>query len=317
MNTSQISLSSLQTPGAIKINPYCVSVEAETEAIISEYNLMLPTFSGYHTMSAYLFPNTTPERLAAIILLNDWLFYIDEQFDRNDGMTANMRHEYFLTLATVIKTGTGADTNDPVQAFAIYLHHVFAELGDPRWLHRFIHNTEDHLAGAAIDIDYLLDDYEGDALISAFIDVRRADSGMKPTCDLIEFAYDIYLPDTAWHNPIVSRARDLCVNIGGLMNDLMSYEKEVIELGSSFNLVALLERSGMSFEDAVDETIRYINVEMTQFNTLKAHIPEDDDVLLYYQGLADQITAAYHWQFATMRYKSATSPFIELRTNTL
>ncbi|GAB1421440.1 hypothetical protein MASR2M15_16050 [Anaerolineales bacterium] len=310
MGTSKISLAALKVMEPLKINRHAQFVEHETTLILEQYGLCLPNFDGYHTMSSYLFPEANAERLSAIILLNDWLFYLDDMFDRNVDPSRN-RKAYFLQLAGVIKTGQGDET-DSAQAFAIYLHRLFGQISNPYWLRRFIMNTEDHLKAASKGIDELLDEYRGDELIHEFIQLRMADSGMKPTCDLIEFAHDIYLPDAVWQHEVVREARNLCVNIGGLMNDIFSYEKEVMELSSEFNLVALLERIGMPFDEAVEEAIRHINLYMAKFHALKAQLPDEENVALYYQGLSDQIGAAYHWQLATSRYKSESSPYLEL-----
>ncbi len=138
---------------------------------------------------------------------------------------------------------------------------------------------------------------------------------------LIEVALDILIPDEVLQHPQLQRLTQLTTRFFGFSNDLFSYEKEVLRLGSRFNLIAvLMEAKQLSFAEAVHETIVLLNREAVEFFELESNLPVREEphlneaARLDANGLKAQIIAAYHWQYSTNRYRSPHSPFPELRT---
>jgi hypothetical protein len=186
------------------------------------------------------------------------------------------------------------------------------------WLPRVLRNLWQHLNASTYDVDDIL--IHNDP-VSAYIRLRELDSGMEPEINLIEYAYNIFLPDWVLGHEVVSKATLMCARIGGLMNDVFSYEKEVIIQKSRFNLLAVLQEvEQVSFVEAVDHAIYVLNEYTATFKEMRHHIPlfEDaeinDKLQLYYEGLANMINGTWHWQMSTNRYRSPKSPFPELRT---
>jgi hypothetical protein len=76
---------------------------------------------------------------------------------------------------------------------------------------------------------------------------------------------------------------------------------------------------GASFSQAVDQVITVLNGMVERFEELEGQQPlfrnsaDNQLVARYFRGLRHEITAAYHWQFSTTRYRSPDSPFVELR----
>ncbi len=143
---------------------------------------------------------------------------------------------------------------------------------------------------------------------------------MYPTMLLIEFALGHQIHSQVYEHPLIQRATKLTVLIAAILNDLFSYEKEVMLLDSRFNLVRILmETEQCSFAAAVDQSISMINTWIAKFETI-AHAPLElkldskSHAVDYIHGLRQQIAAAWHWQLATNRYRSPDSPFPILRT---
>lgn len=161
---------------------------------------------------------------------------------------------------------------------------------------------------------------DGKLDVERYIEVREHDSGMYVAIDSIEFAYGIMLPDAVLNHPTIARMRRACANVGGLVNDVISYHKEVEVNDYRFNLLnVLMESRALPFEQAVHEAVLIINDFITDFTQHERHLPTWDDpainadVRLYVQGMRDQIGASLHWQVATNRYRSHNAPFAELR----
>ena len=111
----------------------------------------------------------------------------------------------------------------------------------------------------------------------------------------------------------------MCSRIGGLMNDIFSYEKEVLTHHSRFNLLAVLQEvDGIPFSEGLDYAVRILNEYTAAFMDMYERIPHFDDATinrnlrLYYEGLANMINGTWHWQLSTNRYRSYNSPFPEL-----
>mmetsp|Transcript_28513 Transcript_28513/g.46044 ORF Transcript_28513/g.46044 Transcript_28513/m.46044 type:complete len:139 (+) Transcript_28513:316-732(+) len=136
---------------------------------------------------------------------------------------------------------------------------------------------------------------------------------MLPTVDLVEYAYGCYLPGAVRQHPDVQKAVSLSVLISCLMNDLFSYEKEVLRYGSRFNLLAvMMNANDLTFDEAVDCAVRKLNNLMDAFPATTPDL-EGADLKLYYQALRDIVNGAWFFQISTNRYRSRSSPFPELR----
>ncbi|MEM9953204.1 MAG: terpene synthase family protein [Chloroflexota bacterium] len=318
------SLSDILYAGPCQVNTTAEQAERTAEAFCKELGIYLPNLSEYNTMSAYLFPHTSYERLFAIIVLNNLLFYIDDQMDRNDA-EGNIPSEIeqrrmFDQIVRIFKTGHVQDNQDRLQVSAKAIRDLFLPLSDPRWLKRLIENTEKHLKATTYDSG-VQSNRTGRNLVEHYIAVRDHDSGMVPTVDLIEFASNIYLPDEVLAHSVLQEAMLECTRVAGLMNDIFSYHRECVVMGSDFNLVAVSQHAfGLSFERALDYSIGVINENLESFLAKEANLPSFDDESIdalvhdYYHGLKDQIIAAWHWQLSgTNRYRSPESPFEELR----
>ncbi len=96
--------------------------------------------------------------------------------------------------------------------------------------------------------------------------------------------------------------------------------KRLYSLNSRFNFVrVLMDTRDIPFSEAVHATVQLINTLSAEFQALEAVSPIFNDVQLttqaqrYMRGLRDQLSAAWHWQISTNRYRSPSSPFELLR----
>lgn len=317
-----LNLSNIVVVDVLKRNLHSKSVEKEAEHICQSLGIYRENLRDYNTMSGYLFPTTSPEKLLAITLFNNLLFYIDDCLDRNDTHTPSQteRLKRFQRLIDTFRTGNVQDKSDILENATAYIRNILYPLAEERWFYRFIKNTRSHLDATTYNAtDALTTGRE--VLFNQFIELRQHDSGMVPTVDLIEFASGFYLPDYVHEDPFIVQLKSEVTLASALMNDIFSYHREVIVQGSNFNLIAVVEKAyQLPFEPSLDYSVRYINHIIQSFLDKEKHLPIYGEIYLdshlkgYYTALKDQINAAWHWQLSgTNRYRSAHSPFEQLR----
>jgi hypothetical protein len=120
--------------------------------------------------------------------------------------------------------------------------------------------------------------------------------------------------------------RELTCEIGALMNDVFSFEKECIVDESDFNLVAacFLNNPGWTLERAIRYASDIVRDMVTEFRELEAYITRRciaiqstqpalaKTVLTHIEDLIGSVHATWVWQNVTMRYKG-DSVFAENR----
>jgi hypothetical protein len=317
-----LSLLDITVLGPVQINPHRDQSMATTYDLCSQYGVGLADMHRYTSMSSYLFPSASQERLISIDLLNAVLFYIDDVYDRNaDGLSAGhdpLTADVYHNCIDIFVHG-----RMPAQKHRLYpiwqeLHRRFHASSSTAYLQRLTQSLVEHFQATGISNDAFT--MLGDERIHAYIDARTHDSGMYPTVLLIEFAAALELDSAVQTHPVIIRATYLTVVVAALLNDLFSYEKEVIQLGSRFNLVnILMDTQQISFESAVHRSVLFINRLIADFQAIDSALPVwaepelNQQARLYVDGLRDQIIAAWHWQLNTNRYRSSESPFEALR----
>lgn len=320
----QLSLSQLKPPTKEALTNYnALNVERELEGICRSLGIWQPHFAEYNTMSSYLFPSANHERLFAIGLYNNLLYYVDDTFDRHahSGQLDTLQmKEIFFEAMQVFLTGQATSSKNPVVHTAATLHrYLVPHAPHHQWVQRFAEDTIAHLQSSLRDVDTELPAGQT-SWYDHYNEIRDLDSGMAPTIDLIEYALGHIMPSEIREHPIFKQAQHYVARYCSLTNDIFSYEKEVIAFGSEFNAVVMLQRDGYSLVEAVDHLIEDLNNMVTAFIALTRDLPtwDDDETQAlaerYMESLWHQIVAAYHWQFSTNRYRSQNSIFAELRT---
>jgi hypothetical protein len=319
--TSSVSLAKLKVPAIKQVNPYAAGAEQAAKELCFELGIGLPHIDNYNTMSAFLFPEASHERLVTLILFFNFLYYVDDVYDRHVPGTRNNDADLFGTFLTAAKVfATGAShlvTDEPILRAAYELHCQFASMMPRIWLSRFAASLMAHLKSSLMGLEDL--EHETGTLVERYNRIRSHDAGMESTLDLIEFAGNFVLESRFLNHRAIQDARKQVTDYCGLSNDLFSFEKEVVQHNSEFNVVTVMMREGASFESAVDQVIAQLNDMVDHFDELWSQLPlygdADTNKLIeeYFAGLQYQLSAAYHWQFSTTRYRSPNSPFIELR----
>ena len=323
ISTPTVSLAALKPIGPKNVNPHAAEAERIAKQLCFELGIGLPHIDNYTTQAGYLFPETGLQRLITMILFFNFLYYIDDVYDRHKQSAArednDYLHETFRTAAKILVTGNEMliYNDEPILKAAYEQYLQFTSQSPKIWLDRFTSNILAHLKSSLVDLEDSIQPNE--TLLQRYNRLRDFDCGMEPTLDLIEFAHGTVIGAQMLGHPIIQTARYQVARYCGLSNDLFSYEKEVIFHGSNFNIVAVLVAEGHTFEEAVDMVIDMLNAMIEKFEELESQLPLYEDHLMnytvaqYFKGLRQELAAAYYWQFDTTRYRSPNSPFIELR----
>ena len=324
VQTQLLTLSDIHTIAPIQVNPNAEIAERIIEQLCRDTGIWLPQLEDYTTMSSYLYPKTSTERLIAMGLANNFLFFIDDVYDRHKKQNPNVEQEVYMrkvfdNCINIMLDGTEPEDDHVVYDASFELYRRFSPLTTRAWLKRLLFSLLKHLKSSTYTLDDIIEQEQD--TVEQYIKLRVLDSGMDPTIDFIEFAWDIHLPDKVLNHPFLQEARARVSRIGALANDLFSYSKEVQAHGSRFNLVPMLmDARGLSFDEAVHQSVSLINECINNFMKSEQQIPVWSDekinhmVRLYMEGLRDEIVATWHWQMSTNRYRSPDSPFPELRT---
>ncbi|MGB1287693.1 MAG: terpene synthase family protein [Aggregatilineales bacterium] len=317
------SLSDLIVVGDAQRHSQAHEIEQQIEDLCACFGIMLPHFAEYNSMTTCVLPHTPVERLVPIGVLNNLLYYLNDMYDRHTRTSADMAmqaklRQVFQTGIHTLVTGTIPDEDHFFYDVLLYLHQEFQQQAQGAWILRLARSLIHHLNATTYSISSVIINDKVD--VGHYIAVRELDSRLNPMLDMLEFAGGYYLPADILNERHLRYMRGLCTKIGALMNDLFSYEKEVLQRGSRFNLlVAYMDSYGMTFDEAVHHSIEMLNVWSISFLDTLADMPDYADPLLnarvnaYTQGMKDILGATWHWQMHSERYRSSTSPFNELK----
>ncbi|MGW5753166.1 terpene synthase family protein [Nocardia rhamnosiphila] len=299
---------------------------AEVEEYCRAQGIWLePGGAHYNSMTPYLHPGPiSADRLTTIGLFNAILFWLNDTVGREKfghlsrGEQHRARTE-LDRLCRLLETRTAPEDAAPIEMATVeFLSRLHTQNADPRWLDLFLESTVEHLRTAIRDQnarsrrDLLTTD--------EYIDLRAQVSGMFPAIALCEFGRDSYLDRerlaAAGLAEDVRRLRVVTAEIGALMNDMFSFEKECIVDRSDFNLipVCFLNDPQATLADAVHAAAGVVRDRLTEFRGLHAALtarcaePGIDSglagpVRTHLADLGGCVQATWVWQLMTTRYK--------------
>jgi hypothetical protein len=281
-------------------------------------------FDETATMSLFLYPYAPAERVEIAILFNTIGFFFDDAMghDKHEGALQLDKGLFVAKLKKALSDPAHLqiDTNDLLTAQMLSVAGDFVQLvysqSNLDFTKRFRDSTLQHWH-TSFDI---ADQYTS---LKDFILIRRQTGGMFPTMDMIEFAYDRYLPAPLYNLPKVQEALNALADIGGLSNEIFSYPKEVMEQGAKLNFVSVIQHIYQcDLETAVCNAIEYVNQRTQDFNGYcdalldeAATMPSDEsDLMRWYVGaMQDMAWASYAWQMYTERYNHPRHVFGDKR----
>ncbi|MQY25979.1 hypothetical protein NRB56_15380 [Nocardia sp. RB56] len=308
-------------------NQFGVEACAAVEAFCRRHGIWLEAGGAhYNSMTPFLHPRAvTPERMTLIGNYNAILFWLNDTVGREKfaHLTATEQAQAWDTvesLCRLLETRRTDSEPTPVEAATAEFVAELIANGEPGSVDRILDSTGDHLRTAIRDQNARA---RGDLLsVEEYIDLRARVSGMYPAIALCEYGRDTYLPwdriRAAGIETDLRRLQRLTADIGALMNDMFSFEKECIVDGADFNLIPiwLLNNAGADLGDAVRAAGDIVRDRFTLFRRiwqpLYDRCAESDDpattdpVADHLLDLRCCVQASWVWQIETSRYKGSS-----------
>ncbi|MFN8374984.1 MAG: hypothetical protein U0694_19175 [Anaerolineae bacterium] len=313
---------------------YADEAEQRVRLFVERWCVKPKHFEDYNTMSRFLYPAATSvERLQATCTVHSIFFFIDDlffdtdQFDARDfaiapevGQDLKSVGHFLADLMHIFKTQQLPERPTLIQQAFAEMGTLVVSQSTPAWFKLFTDGVQDYIMAVIqreADLRQqktLLTDLE------SFLDLRARDTGGLHTCQLIELTKDCFLPPEVRDNEVVKHLTWLSYGMASFVNDIFSYHKDVVLEGSEFNLIKILmDTQGISFDAAVDRSIKLVNDYADQFVERRADLPSwgkevDGIAERYIDGLAEMMSGNVYWHASTNRYRSPDSPFDELKT---
>jgi hypothetical protein len=279
-------------------------------------------FDGFADCVAFGYADSLPERLAVCSDWCAWLWFLDDELDTNrpeiEGLPAI--RERMERALDALRRGTLPAQPTPFLEFTAALRSRLIELApEPEsWLERFCQSVSEYLFRGAL---LAAENWARGAVptLESYLVQREYDSSMHACLDLVEVAAPCSLPEALYTNALVQRARQLAARVVGLVNDIFSFEREVLVFHNPNNLLCvLMEESGPDLERALGVAFRIVNADVAAFLDTEALIQrqpwaEHPSLAPYLRGMRLWMQGNYTWSLACDRYASPTSPFAELR----
>ncbi|WP_433574720.1 terpene synthase family protein [Nocardia brasiliensis] len=303
---------------------------AAVERFCRRHEIWLPVDGPhYNSMTPYLHPSAiTVERMTTIGIFNAILFWLNdtvgrEKFPRLTQAARFAARETVLRLCETLDTGSPTADSTPTTEAVAEFRTLLIQDASADWIDYFIGSTIEHLTVS-------IRDHNARArgavpTVEEYIDIRGHVSGMRPAIALYEFARDEYL---AWDrlraaelDAPLTHLRELTVQLGALMNDIFSFEKECIIDRSDFNLipVCMLNHPGWTLAEAISNAAELVRDRFTELRRAHAALVTECDrrqnelaraVRTHADDLVDGAKATWVWQTTTPRYQGM-SIFLE------
>lgn len=302
------------------------SILSSTARLSKGLNLQIEgSYAAHTSMTSFLYPKSGKYKVVIVNILYDLLYYIDDLFGE-DIEGANEEDKPSLTeLMYIWQTGKineiyyGELTSEKVKTVCISMQWVRNKIFqscEPAFFKKLSWLLFEHLR------DQLKPDaYES---VEEYILLRRNFSGMYVAIYLIEYCTGRYLTNEMFEKvPSLQKAIDLCADIGGLSNDIFSYPKES---HSKFNLVNSFEvlNQTKTLDEGIQKAIDLVNACHADFNIAVKQIhaeisglvvEEKATILQFTDGLKSILSATYHWQLVTERYRHENHILVDLKYN--
>jgi hypothetical protein len=277
-------------------------------------------FEGSVVLDPFVYPHASLDRLLAAGAFSQWLFFLDDECDDQPelGRHPDAARAVMSRFFSIFKTGSMPEDPTPFARFSVDLHGRLSALSSKAWQKRFFDDVEDYLFRGSLAC---YEHWSTDRVptLKEYEPLRMHDSAVYAAVDMIEVAAAIVLPDEVIAHPTLVEMKQITTRHVAFVNDLFSFQKEVMWHGSPWNIVTVLMHDGeRTFEEAVAAAVALVNSDVARFLELEQQLPKLDSSLdaqvdSYVDGMKIWMRGNVDYALASTRYRSPDSPFLELR----
>ncbi|REC76810.1 hypothetical protein DRF60_13040 [Chryseobacterium elymi] len=217
-----------------------------------------------------------------------WQTFIDDQYD----------HDNIPKLERLRKRVVEVLQGDKVRSGEFGLLNQVALTRDefkacttPEWMERFIHDTSEYILYGVEEESLYRARNEEIPSIEKYALIRQYSIGMYPHYDFVELGVDFPLAAQVINHPVIQRIRMLAVQITIWQNDIHSLKKEMYNKNDNFNAVFVLQKiHQLSFEEAIQETMRIHDAQVAEMITLHKQLPDFGLGIEHQKNLSEWVT---------------------------
>ncbi|XP_054158744.1 uncharacterized protein LOC128957049 [Oppia nitens] len=186
-----------------------------------------------------------------------YFFILDDHNEEDWGQAIDLvscRRVWGQVMALLRSIGTGRSAGyyDQFRSYVRSGYEIFYEIyrsyNSDQWL-RFVQVWDDYCAGN-VEERQLFDDRHGSPVtLNEILEIRKKAAGVRTCFVVLEYLHDYVLPETDWLDPRLQQLMDLTVLHILYVNDLFSFNKELVSVGK---LLAKLSTDGTNGLDLVD-----------------------------------------------------------------
>ncbi len=309
-------------------HPYSRQLKRGAQEFCERYGIWLENAEHYVTCAIYLFPTANLYRMNNILKNCTVDFFLNDTMGRevfthlsaSEQERSNAIRQRIGSMDYPFENAPGAHGVEMANAeMLLDIYHT----SPAHWFREFKKMYNYH-----IDVTHL--DCNTHSLghiptVEAYIDMRGHISGMHHTIQLIEYSDGQFLDwkwmETAGVKTDMQRLQYVTAAIGCLMNDLFSFEKEVIDNSSDSNLLMILALNdpGLPLEEIILKAAAIVQQLLLEFallvksvrNRSYQQLPANSEMVdkldAHIAGLERCVQASWVWQIYTKRYKRPNS----------
>ncbi|KAF3810516.1 Presilphiperfolan-8-beta-ol synthase [Colletotrichum gloeosporioides] len=207
-------------------------------------------------------PIASEDRLKIMLDWHHWVFLFDDQFDeghlREDPTAAAEEISQNIAIMGGDAPRYTADSN-PIRYVFQRCWDAISEVSSLEMQNRWIDQHKRYFAQLLVQVDQQVSGQNFTRDVDEYMNMRRGTIGVYPAINLTEYGSNINLPQHVYEHPSLQECMTVSADLVILVNDVLSYRKD-LELGVDHNLISLLmEKDGLSIQQAMDEIGKMVN----------------------------------------------------------
>ena len=267
-------------------------------------------FRGVVDLSVHTYWYAPRRAFRLATLWSTWLFYIDDQYDESKEFGTNIERvrQLMEDCLVLVKTGK-APEDSPFWRLGLAFYEAMDELLPSEEVHwRMVEIVARYFFRGAIEQMK----YWRDGVVPTFEEFeerRMYDSATLPCEIMVELCGDAVLPTSLFHDPRVDKLKSLWARQIALLNDIYSYDKEVLKVGTDWNLLRVYMHHSnppLSLEEAIDKAIRYINSLSAEFEQVGHELIDEPTTKEYADVLERYVYAMRQWMVGHIVHSNDT-----------
>lgn len=312
----QLDLPKLYCPFPPQINAHISSLEQDSTAWITKFNLLADQSDYQHfhkglffRLAASVYPRCQYEELTIASDWTSWLFIWDDQCDfvANLGKRPDLVKDLHKRFLEILNGAQLTNKDIPLSYALSDLRKRILKVSSIEWLFGFIAKVEEYfdailqeLINRINNLVPSLDDYTK---------LRSFSGAVYSYLELIELCNHLRIPFSLKVHEDIKQLNSMVVNLLCWSNDIMSVAREIKD-GDVHNLVLVLHHhQKMPLNQALKRAGEIHDCELRDMLCLESRLPTfgetiDSELHKYISALHDMIAGHISWCTYTTRYQT-------------